>query len=183
MNTPASGSEAELSCSFALAELADSPSVSIEIDADADERRGLAARYGLLALDFLTAQLQVRRDINGDIVVEGHLQADVTQECVVTLEHVADSVSAPFEQRYSTVPQDSEDDFRHETNQRFIPPVASLVVRSALQKHHERVHERGAQQTRRAWRGKEANQTSQAALQPADQDALCGALVFLLFSR
>ncbi len=82
--------------------------------ATAAEREALAARYGVLSLDDLEAQLTVRKDVSCEIAVEGHLQAQVVQECVVTLEPVSETVASPFEQRYTLAPAE---------------PVADLVIR------------------------------------------------------
>ena len=100
----------ELSRPFHVAELAEDPERKVEITTTAAEREALAARYSLLSLDALTAQLTVRGFGPGEIVVEGQLQAQVVQECVVTLEPVAESVAGPFEQRYTLYPSVPEDD-------------------------------------------------------------------------
>jgi len=91
----------ELSRPFHVAELAEDPEQKVEITATEAERNALAARYSLLSLESLEAQLTVRSDVAGEIIVEGHLQAEVVRECVVTLEPVAEAVAAPFEQRYT----------------------------------------------------------------------------------
>lgn len=56
---------------------------TIEIEADADERRRLAARFVLIAIDALTARFAVHRDAGG-VVAIGTVAADVTQACSVT---------------------------------------------------------------------------------------------------
>jgi len=91
----------ELSRPFHLAELAEDPQHDIVIKTTAAERKALADRYSLLSLDALDAQLTVRSDVSGEIVVEGRLQAEVVQECVITLESVAETVASPFEQHYT----------------------------------------------------------------------------------
>lgn len=100
-NQPADPKPAELSRPFRLAELADVPEHKIKIVTATAERGSLAERYSLLSLDALEAQLTVRSDVSGEIVVEGHLQAQVVQQCVVTLEPVIETVAFPFEQRYT----------------------------------------------------------------------------------
>lgn len=57
------------------------------IEADGDERAALAARFGLLALDRLTAALELRRDTAG-IRVTGQVHASGDQRCVATAEAV-----------------------------------------------------------------------------------------------
>lgn len=96
--------QAELPRPIKADELAGDAPVEIELVATAAERAALAARCALVSLDALRAQISVRRDASGDIVVSGHLEAELVQECVVTLEPVSESVSAPFEQRYTLRP-------------------------------------------------------------------------------
>jgi len=110
---PAGSMPPELSRPFKVAALAQGGTAELEIVASAAERRALVRRCALLSLDALQAQLTVRREVAGDIVVSGHLQAELVQECVVTLEPVGESVSAPFEQRYTLRPAE---------------PVGDLVV-------------------------------------------------------
>lgn len=101
---PADPTPAELSRPFKIAALVQGATAELEIVATAAERRALARRCALVSLDGLQAQLTVRREASGDIVVSGHLQAELVQECVVTLEPVGESVSAPFEERYTLRP-------------------------------------------------------------------------------
>ncbi len=91
----------ELSRPFHLAEFADSSEHKIRIVTTAAERAALAVRYSLLSLDNLEVQLTLRSEVSGEFVVEGHLQAELTQQCVVTLEPVIETVAAPIEQRYT----------------------------------------------------------------------------------
>lgn len=69
------------------------------IAADADERRRLMGRFGLLALDSLSADYVLRRDAAG-IVATGRLQAEVAQACVASGEPVPESVDEPFTLRF-----------------------------------------------------------------------------------
>ncbi len=72
----------------------------IDIEADADERAALARRFGLLALDSLTAKVGLTPADGGLVRVHGALAAEVTQACVVTLEPVTARVEASFERLY-----------------------------------------------------------------------------------
>lgn len=67
-----------------------------QIVANASERVRLAERFGLIALDRLQATLQLQRIPGGLIRVRGHLEADVVQSCVVTLEPVPAQLSESF---------------------------------------------------------------------------------------
>ncbi len=72
----------------------------IDIEADADERAALARRFGLLALDSLTAKVGLTPVDGGLVRVHGALAAEITQACVVTLEPVPTRVEASFERLY-----------------------------------------------------------------------------------
>ena len=72
----------------------------IDIEADADERAALARRFGLLALDSLTAKVGLTPVDGGLVRVHGALAAKVTQACVVTLEPVTTRVETSFERLY-----------------------------------------------------------------------------------
>lgn len=65
-----------------------------------EERARLAKRFGLIGLDSLTAAVRLSRRTGDIIHVEGRLQADVVQECVVTLapfpSHVEDGFELDF---------------------------------------------------------------------------------------
>lgn len=100
----------ELSRLFRLVEFKDSPEHKIEIVTTQAERAALAARYGLISLDVLEAQVTVREDPSGEIVAEGHVQAQIVQQCVVTLEPISSTAAASFDQRYTLRPVDVEDD-------------------------------------------------------------------------
>src|SRR6056297_1320009 len=57
------------------------------IAADEGERAALAERFGLRGIGRLAATVRLRRRKGGRLVlVDGTLSADVTQDCVVTLE-------------------------------------------------------------------------------------------------
>jgi hypothetical protein len=77
-----------------------------EIGATPDERAGLARRFGLLGLERLEARVTLRRAPAGrQLHLAGHLSADVTQACVVTLEPVANHVEADFAVVYGDLPE------------------------------------------------------------------------------
>ena len=69
------------------------------------ERAALAARLGLLELVRLEARLTLRRGAPGArLRLEGHLEAEVVQACVVSLEPVAGTIEADFVQVYQLEP-------------------------------------------------------------------------------
>lgn len=71
----------------------------IELEADADERRRLAGRFRLKAIDRLTANVTLSRRA-GIVHAEGNVVAAVTQACVVTDEPLPVEIDAPFSVRY-----------------------------------------------------------------------------------
>ncbi len=82
----------------------------IDIEADADERAALARRFGLLALDSLTAKVGLTPVDVGLVRVHGALAAKVTQACVVTLESVTTRVEGSFERLYGAdTPEEAGD--------------------------------------------------------------------------
>jgi hypothetical protein len=85
-----------------------------EIAATPEERVALARRFGLLGLDLLTATLRIEAGPgpgsspnpgSGLLRLEGHLSAEVTQACVVTLEPVTGRIEADFVLDYSLEPE------------------------------------------------------------------------------
>ncbi len=81
------------------------------VTADADERRRLMGRFGLLALDSLVADYALRRDAAG-ILATGRLTASVAQPCVASGEPVPESIDEPFTIRFQPegAAQNSEDE-------------------------------------------------------------------------
>lgn len=63
---------------------------------DTEEKEALASRLGLVSLDDLRADLRVE-NVAGKFCVKGHIEAAVTQSCVVTLEPVKSSLAEDFE--------------------------------------------------------------------------------------
>ena len=72
---------------------------AVAIETTRDERRALAGRFGLLAVDALTAELVVRRDAAG-IMVTGKVRGAVVQPCSVTGDPVPAKVDEPVALRF-----------------------------------------------------------------------------------
>ncbi len=65
-----------------------------KIEANEEECAALAARLEIVAIKSLEAKLELNRLHSGDMVeVKGSFNAEITQECVVTLEPFEDKVS------------------------------------------------------------------------------------------
>ncbi|HVF95388.1 MAG TPA: DUF177 domain-containing protein [Sphingomonas sp.] len=72
---------------------------AIEISADEGERAALAARFDLVAIERLDAQLSVWRE-NGGITVTGTIAAALTQACSVTDEPLPVTIEEPVALRF-----------------------------------------------------------------------------------
>lgn len=77
----------------------------VTIEASPVERAALARRLGLVSLEALTARCRLRPVAGGMIELKASFEADVTQECVVTLEPFEARVADEFTQRYALDPQ------------------------------------------------------------------------------
>ncbi|SFP95191.1 YceD family protein [Sphingomonas rubra] len=71
----------------------------VAIEADADERAALAARFGLSAIEHLAARFAIRRDGAG-ITATGRVEARVVQPCVATAEPVETAFDEPVSLRF-----------------------------------------------------------------------------------
>lgn len=72
------------------------------IEADAAERKALALRFELEAIDRLSATIRLKRARGGEMIrVVGELEAEVVQTCVVTLESVRNTVKDGFESLFA----------------------------------------------------------------------------------
>ncbi|HIJ61774.1 MAG TPA: DUF177 domain-containing protein [Rhodospirillaceae bacterium] len=82
---------------------------SSELSADENECRALAERFGILAVETLSARLTLRA--HGPLVhIEGRLAARVVQACVVTLDPVAAEIDEAFAITFGPeLPEDSDE--------------------------------------------------------------------------
>jgi uncharacterized metal-binding protein YceD (DUF177 family) len=95
----------ELSRLYRLDALSAEP-IRVEIEAGPDEREALARRFGLVAVDALTAEAELRR--SGDAVsASGRLRARVTQSCVASAEPVEADVAEDFVVDFRPLPADT----------------------------------------------------------------------------
>jgi len=72
----------------------------VTIEADEAQRAGLAVEHRLVSIEGWKAELLVSSWKRNGVKVSGHVEADITQQCVVTLEplhtHISEEVSAIF---------------------------------------------------------------------------------------
>ena len=71
----------------------------IDIEADIDERRRIAGRFGLIAVDRLLATFAVRREAAG-VIATGTVTASVTQACSATGQPIEASVDEQVSLRF-----------------------------------------------------------------------------------
>ncbi|MBO9671242.1 MAG: DUF177 domain-containing protein [Sphingobium sp.] len=98
MSTPPPTPTPEFSRPLRLNEVGDGSRERM-VEADESERKALARRFGLIALDRLDAHLQVIPEAKSWLVT-GVLVADLAQPCVATGEPVPAHVEAPFSVRF-----------------------------------------------------------------------------------
>ena len=94
----------ELSRLVATERLGEAP-YETQVVANEAERAALAVRLGLLELPRLEARLVLRRTGPGArLRLEGHLEAEAVQACVVSLEPLASTIEEDFVQVYELEP-------------------------------------------------------------------------------
>lgn len=76
---------------------------SISVEADEAERAALARRFGLIAIDSLTAEFAIRRDAVG-VLAHGSLSGAVVQACSVTGDPVPAKIEETFDIRFLPEP-------------------------------------------------------------------------------
>jgi uncharacterized metal-binding protein YceD (DUF177 family) len=85
------------------------------IEATVEERQKLSARFDLLALDRLIAEVEVRREGGEMILLEAEFEAEFEQCCAATLEPVRGAVADRFSLLYGPAEgQEREVALRHE---------------------------------------------------------------------
>jgi len=71
---------------------------SYDITADEKERAALAERLGIPAVNSFDATIRLRLTGGGGLVrLSGHIKAELTQICVVTLEPITNTIDEPVE--------------------------------------------------------------------------------------
>jgi uncharacterized metal-binding protein YceD (DUF177 family) len=74
--------------------------LAIDVTASAEERDAIAKDLGLLGLQRLHASLTARAGSGGMIMVDGELDAELTQACVVSLKPVVQTIAEPIRRRF-----------------------------------------------------------------------------------
>lgn len=75
------------------------PAAPMKLAADEAERRGLAKRFGLIAIDRLEADVSLEAD--GEAVdVKGSLRAEIVQTCAISGDDLPVTIAEPFTLRF-----------------------------------------------------------------------------------
>ena len=82
---------------------------SVTIEADTAERAALAQRFDLIAIERLTGNFTLRRDAMG-IVVEGRVEAVLTQACSITGDPLPASIDEPVALRFVPADEAEQDE-------------------------------------------------------------------------
>ncbi|MGE5546535.1 MAG: YceD family protein [Solirubrobacterales bacterium] len=93
------------------AEQVPNPGLELDIVADPTERAALAHRFGIVAVESLTAHLRLKPFRSGEVIrLTGKLSADVVQTCVVTLEAVPGHVEEEIDMTFGHAPSAEDDE-------------------------------------------------------------------------
>jgi len=98
----------ELLRCISIADLSSSERQVENIEVDADECAAIANRLGIMSVEKLSVQLELFRDLTGDVHMVGRIVSDVVQACVVTLEPVPQHIEASLFQRFSSRSEEEE---------------------------------------------------------------------------
>jgi uncharacterized metal-binding protein YceD (DUF177 family) len=99
-----------------------------QIQATPCEREKLSRRFDLLALDSLTAAVELRRQGDEVIVLEAAFEAEFVQSCVVTLEPVAAAVSDRFVLVYGPAEAEQQDNIGSQRDEAAFEPLHGDVI-------------------------------------------------------
>lgn len=101
------GGKPEFSRPVSLARLGAEP-YEQQITASDEERAALARRFDLVALDRLTARVQLTRRGSDTVLLHAAFAAEFTQSCIVTLDPVAGAVADEFSLLYGPPEREEE---------------------------------------------------------------------------
>jgi uncharacterized metal-binding protein YceD (DUF177 family) len=98
----------ELLRCVSIAELSPAERQVEKIQIDTVECAAIAKRLDIMSIENMTADLELFRDLTGDVNLVGRIQADIVQACVVTLEPVAQHIDVSIYQRFSARTEEEE---------------------------------------------------------------------------
>lgn len=113
---------------LAVADLIREERQDIVIDAAAEERAALADYLGIPAVGKVLARLTARAEPGRRFVLEGRVQASLTQTCVVALEPVAEEIDAVLRRVYEDAPAGEEDNLVDPFDEDLPEPVEGGVI-------------------------------------------------------
>jgi uncharacterized metal-binding protein YceD (DUF177 family) len=105
-----------------------------DIAATPEECAALARRFGLVAIDRLAAQVRLRRERARTVLrLSGHLVAEVTQTCIVTLAPVHNRIAEDFTVLYGDMPDAAAVDMEPDADDALEPwPAGPLDIGEAV---------------------------------------------------
>lgn len=92
------------------------PDTPIKIEADADERKALARRFGLIAVQNLKASVTLERDGEA-IAAHGRILAAIVQSCAVSGEDLAVDIDEPLALRFVPAREVTEEEVELEEDE------------------------------------------------------------------
>ena len=95
-------SQAEFSRTYRLTQVRQQP-ITVEIEANEDERGALARRFGLVSLEQLVATLTLTAE-KDDVLVDGTIKARVEQACVASGDPIPVSLDERLALRFTPEP-------------------------------------------------------------------------------
>jgi uncharacterized metal-binding protein YceD (DUF177 family) len=99
-----------------------------QIAAEPAECEALAARLGLVGLDHLAADVVLRRQADGVVLLEAAFEATFLQSCVVTLEPVVGTISERFALRYGPPGAETAADIALAADEPAFEPLTGDVI-------------------------------------------------------
>jgi uncharacterized metal-binding protein YceD (DUF177 family) len=115
----------EFSRVVSLARLGSEP-FRLEITADEAERKALARRFDLFALDRLFAAVELQRQGSALILLRADFEAEFVQNCVVTLDPVGGALSQRFSLLYG--PPGAEEQAGGPDDERTFEPLTAAAI-------------------------------------------------------
>ena len=85
----------EFSRQFCLEKVSNTP-ISYHINATFDECQALANRFNIVSIEQIKGDFKIHRGNKKTFEIDGHIHAELTQECIVSLEAINSSLSFPI---------------------------------------------------------------------------------------
>ncbi len=104
-----------------------SPSLRQRIEATKAEREKLALRFDLLTLEQLVADVELRRQSGGGVLLEATFEAEFEQCCAITLDPVRGALSDRFSLVYGPIKEEEREVTLSEIEPAFEPLTGDAI--------------------------------------------------------